>query len=93
MKPGDAGQGDQEAPVIGFRKGRNASDTAGTMKTGAAGLLVLLRLDHADQPVSAERILCHRQIARLENIERELAAGQQQNPGQREDRNAGRHVL
>ena len=47
-----------------------------------------IRLDHADQPVAvAQRVVHHRQIARLEDVERHLAARQQQRAGQRKHRN------
>jgi hypothetical protein len=44
-------------------------------------------LDHADQALSAQRIVDHRKIARLENIERQRPSRQQQSPRQREDGN------
>src|SRR6202043_3147422 len=60
-------------------------------KQHRAGLVLAvrnIRLDHPDQPVAvAQGIVDHRQIARLENIERHLAARQQQRAGQREHRN------
>jgi hypothetical protein len=45
------------------------------------------RLDHSDQPMAvAQRVVHHRQIARLEDVERHLAARQQQRARQRKHR-------
>ena len=50
-------------------------------------------LDHADQPMTvAQRVVDHREIARLENIERHLPARQQQRTRQRKHRDHVRHI-
>src|SRR5262249_26779709 len=52
---------------------------------GVAGVGIR-RLDHADQPVFADRVVEHRQIAFFEDIERQAPARQQQHADQRKDR-------
>ena len=49
-----------------------------------------LRLDHADHLVGLHRVADHLQVARLEDVERQVAARQQQGAAQREDREAAR---
>ncbi len=85
-----AGELHHVAAVAGFGELGDAADAADLeqvgllLRTGMRGI----RLDHADQPVAvAQRVIDHREIARLENIERHLAARQQQCAGQREHRN------
>ncbi|MHC2804903.1 hypothetical protein ACVMII_004649 [Bradyrhizobium diazoefficiens] len=52
-----------------------------------------VRLDHADQAMAvAEGIIDHREIARLEDVERHLAARQQERARQWEYRNDLRKV-
>jgi len=47
-----------------------------------------VRLDHADQPVTvAQRVVHHRKIARFKDVQRHLAARQQQCAGERKHRN------
>ena len=56
-------------------------------------MLAFVGLDHADQAVPvAQRVVDHRQIARLENIERHLPARQQQRARQRKHRDDVRQV-
>jgi hypothetical protein len=56
-------------------------------RLGLAPRVGNVRLDHPDQPMAvAQRIVHHRQIARLEDVERHLAARQQQRAGQRKHR-------
>ena len=58
----------------------------------STGRLRLGRLDDADDAVARHRILDHRQIARLEHVERQLRARQQDRAAQREHRNARRQI-
>ena len=52
-----------------------------------------VRLDHADQPMAVtQRIVDHREIARLEDVQRQLPARQQQRPRKRKHRNDLRQV-
>ncbi|MNE55681.1 hypothetical protein D3C80_1505330 [compost metagenome] len=50
------------------------------------------RLDHRDNPLSGQRIFHHFQIARLENIQRQLSTGQKQRASQWEDRHQLRYI-
>jgi len=43
------------------------------------------RLNHRDPPVARERVADQRAIARLENVERQIGARQQQRTPQRKD--------
>ena len=45
-------------------------------------------LDHRDQPVAGKRVAGHRPVARLENVQGELAAREEQGAGEREDGHA-----
>jgi hypothetical protein len=50
-------------------------------------------LDHADQaPARRERVVDHHQVARLENVERQLSARQQERAFERKHRNDLRKV-
>src|SRR5690348_11343669 len=88
-----AGQRDHIPPVIGLGEGGDAAGAADRVDWwvyGAAAPIVLelrfVRLHHPDQAVATERVLGHCEIARLEDVERQATARQQQDPGQREDR-------
>jgi hypothetical protein len=87
---GDTGELHEIAAVSGLGELRDAA--------GASDLeqhrfvfgtrLGIVRLNHANQPLSRRKCMInHRDIARLENIERHLAAWQQQRAGQGKDRN------
>ena len=87
------GQRDHVTPVIGLGEGGDAAGAADRIDRRvhrAAAPIVLelrfARLHHADQALAAQRVLRHRQIARLEDVERQPPARQQQDAGQREDR-------
>ncbi len=86
----DAGQFEQIASVAGLGE---LGDAAGAADLVEVRLFVRagmrgVGLDHADQPMAVgKRIIDHRQIARLENIQRHLPARQQQRAGQRKHRN------
>jgi hypothetical protein len=49
--------------------------------TGWAGWRAAGGLDHADDPVAGHGVVDHVQIARLEDVQRQLAARQQDRPG------------
>ena len=78
----DAGERDQIAAIVGFRERRDPARAAARLKRRAG----LSRLDHADHPLCAERVIDHPQITRFKNIQRQLPAGQQQGAGQRKER-------
>src|SRR5262249_42041475 len=84
----DARESNQEAAVTGLAPRRQLPETADRKQRGlrVAGAR-LARLDHADYPCRAQRLIDHRQIPRLEDVERQPTARQQQRAGQREDRN------
>ena len=83
-----AGERDEDAVVGGLFELR---DHAGA--TGDIGFRLELaalrigRLDHADQALGRHGVARHLEIARLENIERQAPARQQQHAGERKDRN------
>ncbi len=89
-KPTDALQGNQQATIARFGKGCDTAKTADTAQLRTKAFIQLIdcfviiavdfRLDHADDAFTRQGILDHRQIARLENIERKLATGQKQRP-------------
>ena len=67
----------------------DAAGAAGAIDRRLAGIArAFLRLDHADQAVARQRVVGHGEIARLEDVERQPAARQQQHAGQRKDRQA-----
>ena len=78
---------EERVPVIGLGKRCNAPGAAGGIdRRIIPGNPRIAGLHHADQPFAGERIAGHRQIARLEDVERQPAARQQQHAGQRKDR-------
>ena len=84
-KPVHARQGNDKPPVIAFLKGCDTAGTADLKQIGYRILAVLRRacrvnrLHHANQPCwRGKRIIDHRQIARLKDIQRQLPARQQQ---------------
>src|SRR4029077_9406779 len=85
-----ASQGDQKASIFGLGKRGNASGAARRIdwRVTVRGRRIA-GLDHADQTLAGKCVARHRQIARLENVQRQPAAGGQQNAGQREDRGDG----
>src|SRR6185312_6331243 len=85
----DARELEDVAAVAGLGELGDAPDAANAEQ----GWLLLVprmrdvRLDHANQAVAvAERVIHHREIALLENVERHLAARQQQRARQRKYR-------
>ena len=65
----------------------DAADAEQRGMIAPASLCVLIRLDHADQAMTiGHRVVDHRQIARLENVERHLPARQQKRARQRKHR-------
>jgi hypothetical protein len=87
-KAGNAGELQEVATVAGFGDLGDAADAADPVEVGLAlgSGMGVVGLDHADQAVtSAQGIIDHRDIARLENVERHLAARKQQRAGQWED--------
>jgi hypothetical protein len=80
----DAVEGDHEAAVTGFLK---IADPAGASDAKKLSILVN-RLHHADQPSRrAKSILDHGKIARLKDVQRQLALRQKQRVWKRENRN------
>src|SRR3546814_5835606 len=53
----------------------------------ARRILLVLRLNHGDHRIARQRVAHHRPIARLEDVERQLRAREEQRPRQRKDRN------
>ena len=89
------GQRDQQPSVLGLAERRQPPQAADrdTARARISGRTGRIRLDHAEHPSGAHGILDHRQIARFENIERQLAARQQQRTLKREHRKFGRQLL
>ena len=100
------GQGDPIAPVVGFAEVDDAPAAAGAVDVrlaasrripGRAAVVIRVGfggLDHADHPgLGGERRLHHVEVARLENIERQLATRQEQDAGEREHRDDTGQVL
>src|SRR5262249_2882788 len=83
------------APVPGLGELSNAAHAADLIKIGPAlrtGMRCI-RLNHSDQSLaSAQRIVDHSEIARLEYVERHLSARQQQSACERKHRNDGSDV-
>ena len=90
LEAGDAGQFEDVAAVAGLGELGDAPDAADAEQRRPR-LVSRMRgvgLDHPDQPVAvAKRVVDHGEIARLENVERHLAARQQQRAGQRKHGN------
>ncbi len=91
IEAAETGERDEVSAVLGLGEARDSSEAAHPVdRPPPARPLGLGRLDHPDHSVSSHRVSHHRQIARLENVERQVAAGQQERPLQREDREPGR---
>jgi hypothetical protein len=71
-----AGEGDEKTFVLGLGKRCDPTGTAHGINRGivARGSWVA-RLDHANQAIACQRVARHRQVSRLEYIERQSAAG------------------
>jgi DNA gyrase/topoisomerase IV subunit A len=69
--PADDDEGDEVAAILGFREGGDAAEAANAIGARArrAGRRLGLRLDHAEMPPGAERVVDHGQIAWLEDIQ------------------------
>ena len=63
------------------------------VSSGFRGIAIIGRLDHADQAIAGQRIMNHRQIARLENVERQVGTRKHQSARQRKYRKLARQVL
>ncbi len=93
-----AGQGDENAAIIGLAIGGETAGAAGlAQESGLVERRFLAlgraaRLDDADDAVAGENIVEHLQIARLENIQRQGRARQQDASLQRKDRNGVRKI-
>ncbi len=91
-----AGELDQVAAVAGFGELGDAADAADAKQVRpvlGAGMR-RIGLDHADEAVAvAQRVVDHLQIARLENVERHLAARQQQGARQRKHRDRAGQIV
>ena len=88
-KAGYAGELNEIAAVAAFGELRDTAEAADLVELGMVGRSRMrgIGLDHADEAMAAtQRIVDHRQIAWLENIERHLPARQQQRTGEREHR-------
>ena len=90
-----AGELDQVAPVAGLGELGDAADAADLVEVRLV-LRARMRgvgLDHADQAMAVRhRVVDHREIARLEDVERHLPARQQQRAGQRKHRDHVRQI-
>ena len=78
-----------QAAIPGFRELRDASDAADPeqRRLGLVARVRAIGLYHSDQPMPvAQRVVHHRKITRLENVQRHLAARQQQRAGERKHR-------
>src|SRR3979490_2489689 len=85
----DTGELQNVAAVAGLGELSDAPDAADAKQRRLVLVLRVgnVRLDHSDQPMGvAQSVVPHRQIARLEDVERHLTARQQQRAGQRKHR-------
>jgi len=91
----DALQRDQIATVARFGELRDAAGAADLIKPGRERVAALLgvRLDHADEPMRPQGVVHHGEVARLEDVERHVAARQQEGAGERKNRNDVRAIL
>ena len=83
-KRDDAGELEKITAIAGLGELRDPADAADLVEVGLVlgPRICSVGLDHADQPVAgAQGIIDHRQIARLEDVERHLPARQQQRAG------------
>src|SRR5262249_19850312 len=96
-KAGNAGELDQIAAVATLGKLSEAADAAEPKQIRLVRVgprVRLIGLDHADDAMAGtQRILGHRQVTRLENIEGHLPPGQQQRTRQRKHWNDFRQRL
>ncbi|KDP93510.1 hypothetical protein ER13_00930 [Brevundimonas sp. EAKA] len=90
-EPRHPGQGDQIPTVRGFRKTGDPPGAADRRQAGQ-GRSPALGLDQADDPVPGHGVVHHVEIARLEDVQRQLAARQQYGPLQREHRDHLRQI-
>ena len=83
----EAGERDEETVVVGFAEGDEAAEAADGEEGGAGGAVRMggVGLDHAEEAAVAERVLHECQVARLEDVEREAGARQEERAGERED--------
>src|SRR5579875_3253315 len=74
-KTRDSGQGDQVTAVLGLGEGGDAAGAADRIERRVRlAQHRIERLDHPDQPVAGDGVAGHREIARLENVERQPSA-------------------
>ena len=95
LEAGDAIEDDEVAFVADLLEMGDPAEAADALQRDAAARRFLgrvLGLDQADQPVAAERVIDHLDVARLEDVERALRERQQQRARQREDRHGCRQV-
>ncbi len=95
VEPAHAAQRELNLPAGGFLETGNAAGAADAIERGAVGraqprLAVDHRLDDADQPPVPQRVLDHVEITRLEHVQRQAAARQQQDAVQRKQGQFGR---
>ena len=94
MKRLRALQDDVEPPVVQFLDPDQFADAADAVERRLIALLAFavehLRLDQCDPPRAGERIADHFLIARLEDVQRDLRAREQDRPGQRKQGHADR---
>src|SRR5487761_440346 len=82
-------EADDVAAVAAFTEFDDAARATGLVERRIADVVLIFeRLDHADHAAFAERHVGHRQIARLEDVERQHAARQQQRAGERKQHQA-----
>src|SRR5580658_1957901 len=81
------GQRDEIAAVLRLAELGEPPGAADAVDRGLAGIaLVSKRLHHADKALARERVPRHGEVARLEDVERQLAARQEERARQRKDR-------
>src|SRR5438874_9910895 len=85
-----AEQHDVEPAVVELLDADDLANAADAIERRLVVVVDPERLDHADLPGAVDRIVHHLAIARLENVQRELRAGEQDRPGQRENRDSQR---
>jgi hypothetical protein len=74
----EAFEDDVEAAVLQLLRADDPADAADVEQPRRLALVA--RLDHADQPVAGQRVADHRPVARLEDVQRQLRAREEQAP-------------
>ena len=86
-------QGHDVAPVAGLGELRDTSGTADFEQGwNLARLPLRIGLNDPDETMPLQRIVDQREVARLEDVERQLSARQQKRAGQRKQRHDSWHV-